>query len=225
MSIEAPIIRGQSTVLDEASFAGRTYRFYRLDEIDLDVFCDNDDMMPYWADIWPSGVVLADLIANAGKMSDVRFLELGCGLGLPSMVAASIGADVTASDYIPEALDLLQRNAVLNFIGIQTCRLDWQHPVDIGRYDLVVAADVLYEHWQTDALVDMLARTVDRTGMAMVVDPDRLTAKTFADAATYSGFRVVRRKLEPVAALHQNGLAGEQAWRQPMSLYELMWRE
>ena len=225
MSVQAPIIRGQRTVLDEATFAGKTYRFYRLDEIDLDVFCDNDEMMPYWADIWPSGIVLADLIANAGKMSGVRFLELGCGLGLPSIVAASVGANVTASDYIPEALDLLQQNAVLNSVDIRTCRLDWQHPVDVGQFDVVVAADVLYEHWQTETLVDMLARTVDRCGMAMVVDPDRITAKAFADAATYRGFRVVRRKLEPVAALRQNGLAGEQAWRQPMSLYELTWRE
>lgn len=225
MSVDAPIIRGQQTIQDTCSFAGRTYRFYRLDEINLDVFCDSEEMMPYWADIWPSGVVLADLIANSARMSGIRFLELGCGLGLPSIVAASIGAQVTVSDYIQEALDLLQQNAALNSVDLQTHHFDWRHPVDVGRYDLVVAADVLYEHWQTDALVDMLTRTVDRGGMAMVVDPDRLTAKAFADAATYAGFRVVRRKLEPITALQRTGLAGETAWRQPMSLYKLTWRE
>jgi len=193
-----PIVDGQTTVLDARRFGDREYRFYRvpnidrlLDEIDPKEW-EKDERMPYWAELWRSGEALATLLA-ATPLRGVRVLELGCGLGLPSIVAASRGALVTASDYIPDALELLAVNARLNGVDVRRVELDWRAPADVGRFDLVVAADVLYEQWQVDALVKMLARTMAPAGRSIVVDPDRRTAKEFANAALFRGFRVARR--------------------------------
>ncbi len=225
---DAPSVRGKPTHIDERTFHGETYRFHRVEDIDLDVFCDNEDMMPYWADLWPSGEILARLLARTGSLKGVRMLELGCGLGLPSIVAASLGADVTACDYVPDALRLFETNAALNGVVAGTLEMDWMRPTDIGRFDLVVAADVLYENWQTDAVVNMLGRTVAPGGKAVVVDPDRLTAKLFMHGATYRGFRVVRRAETPVSVAAAGGpsrLGGDRTVSQPISVYDIDWRE
>lgn len=181
--------------------------------------------MPYWADIWPSGIVLADTIAQMDSLEGKRVLELGCGLGFPSMVAAARGAQVVASDYIPEALDLLQTNARLNDIQLETAQFDWLHPVDIGRFDLVIAADVLYDKWQVDVLLTVISLTLDAGGQALVADPERITARGFQDAATFAGFHVSKQPIQGVKAKPPSSLARDAAWTQPMSIYEIEWRE
>lgn len=211
--MKPPIIRGQEAILDERQLGGRRYLFYRLEEVDLD-YWDDDERMPYWADIWPSGIALASILAEAGSLPGVRMLELGCGLGLPSIVAARLGAEVVASDYIVEALDLLAINAEANGVEIERLELDWRDPPPIGDFDLVVATDVLYEQWQPRAVAEMLGRTVALDGHAIVVDPDRLPAGKFVNEATFLGFRVVRR-----------ACVGEGATeRAPISVYDLTWR-
>ncbi len=223
-----PVVRGQETILDERCFGGVRHLFHRLDEIDLD-YWENDDELPYWADVWPSGEVLATIIASSGALDGVRMLELGCGLGLPSIVASRLGAEVVASDHSSEALELLRANALLNGVDIGRVELDWQDPTFIGHrplttdkrtepglgdFDLVVASDVLYESWQPKALAFMLSRTVSLTGQAIVVDPDRLTARGFMDEATYQGFRVVRRA-------YPND---DESSKTTTSVYDLTWR-
>src|SRR5881275_1918486 len=67
---------------------------------------EEEEFLPYWAELWPSGVVLARAIAGR-SLRGARVLELGCGLGLPSLAAALGGGRVVATDWSAEALDLL----------------------------------------------------------------------------------------------------------------------
>src|SRR2546423_3052565 len=67
-------------------------------------------LVPYSSVLWRSGVALAHELAGA-ELSGRRLVELGCGLGLPSLVAARAGADVLATDADDQALGLLERNA------------------------------------------------------------------------------------------------------------------
>ncbi len=215
----APKIGNQTAVLTHRTIRDHVYHLYRVpdldklvDEIDPDTW-KQDEKMPYWAELWPSGVALAELLASdAAALRHARVLELGCGLGLPSIVAAHLGAQVTATDYYPEALDLLHVNAALNGVSLRTREVDWRTPPDLGRFDVVIAADVLYERWQTPAMVDMLARTVLPNGTAIIVDPERVTARDFAGAATFRGFRVEtsHRRAENEAI--------------PLIIYRLTWR-
>src|SRR4051794_24635403 len=71
---------------------------------------EEQEFLPYWAELWPSGVALARAIA-ARSLRGARVLELGCGLGLPSLAAALGGGRVMATDWSPAALDLLADNA------------------------------------------------------------------------------------------------------------------
>ena len=82
-----------------------------------------DEFMPYWAELWPSGIALARHVVGL-PLDGVRALELGCGLGLPSLAAALAGAETLATDWAPEAVELLRENAAANGLGISTAVLD-----------------------------------------------------------------------------------------------------
>src|SRR5215218_658587 len=75
-------------------------------------------LVPYWSVLWRSGVALARELAAAPPAAGARVVELGCGLGVPSLVAARAGAAVLATDEDPEALELIERNARANGIAL-----------------------------------------------------------------------------------------------------------
>ncbi len=89
------------------------------------------------------------------SLEDVRVLELGCGLGLPSLVAATRGAVVTATDWASDAIELLRRNAARNQLVLRSEVHDWREPWD-EEFDLVLAADVLYEQRNVEPVVSRL---------------------------------------------------------------------
>jgi 2-polyprenyl-3-methyl-5-hydroxy-6-metoxy-1,4-benzoquinol methylase len=162
---------------------------------------------PYWSVLWRSGVALAqelDTIDLRGR----RVVELGCGLGLPSLVAARGGADVLATDASPEALVLLERNAELNGLEIETATVDWGEPdelVERGPFDLVLAADVLYEPASIDALIELMPRLAP---VAWLADPGRLEVVAFLELAGHSWpIETLDRGL---VLLHRLELAGNQ---------------
>ena len=108
----------------------------------------DDEFLPYWAERWPSGIALAEHVAARDDLRGRRVLEIGCGLGLPSLVAARLGADVVATDWSPDAIALLDRNASHNGLPVAAVSANWRDTdaiVALGPFDLVLAADVLYE--------------------------------------------------------------------------------
>jgi len=162
--------------------------------IDLAAF-EADERIPYWADVWESAIVLAEEIARLDGRG-LALLELGCGLGLPSLVAVRAGFAVTATDYEEAALEGVVYNAAKNGLGGVTTRvLDWRNaPPDVGTFDRVVAADVLYEPHHATALAGVIARTLSADGLALVADPCRTRAAGFADACRAAGLGVVKTK-------------------------------
>jgi predicted nicotinamide N-methyase len=151
-----------------------------------------DEFLPYWAELWPSSVALAHLLSGL-DVAGARVLELGCGLGLPSLVAALRGADVVASDWSADAIELLARNADANgATRLRAVVAAWSDPAALGReeFDLVLAADVLYEERNVPALLRALGRLARLDGTALVVDPGRRHATGFVPAARAAGWRV-----------------------------------
>jgi predicted nicotinamide N-methyase len=120
--------------------------------IDEDAFA-RDEFLPYWAELWPAATALA---AALPPVAGLRVCELGCGLGLPALVAAAHGAQVTATDWSPDAVSLLGENARRNGLHLRTEVRDWREPWD-ERFDLVLAADVLYERRNVVPLLTRLA--------------------------------------------------------------------
>jgi predicted nicotinamide N-methyase len=128
--------------------------------IDEEAFAE-DEFLPYWAELWPASLALAEALPDVGGL---RVVELGCGLGVPSLVAAARGADVTAVDWAEDAVELLQENAARNGLALRAERRDWREPWD-ERFDLALAADVLYERRNVEPV---LARLRELAPVALV---------------------------------------------------------
>jgi predicted nicotinamide N-methyase len=148
---------------------------------------------PYWAVLWRSGVALARELEGEG-LGGLRVVEVGCGLAVPSIAAARAGASVLATDVSREALALAKRNARSNGVRIETAAVDWADPGAAtgpapgavrlaGRYrfDLVLAADVLYERSAVAPLLSLLPRLAPE---ALLADPGRPAAGAFLEQAS-----------------------------------------
>lgn len=156
--------RDSEALLDEAAFDSR------------------DEYLPYWAQLWPSAIALARVVARR-PIASRRVLELGCGLGLPGLAAAVGGARVTLTDWAPEAVVAARDNAARNGVEVEALVCDWRSPDALtaaAPWDLVLLADVLYEERNTAPLVALLPRLA---GEVLLADPGRATARPFLDAA------------------------------------------
>lgn len=152
---------------------------------------ERNERLPYWADIWPSAIALSRYLARQ-DLSGKRAIELGCGVGLPSVTALAGGAEVVATDYYEAPLDFTAYNSRTN-TGKEpdTVLLDWRDPPeDISRFDLVIGADVLYEARDCFALADLVPRLLASGGEALFADPGRNTATVLLEEMKEQGFQV-----------------------------------
>ena len=165
-----------------------------IDEADF----ERDERLPYWADIWPSARVLAANIAQLPGTGR-KLLELGCGAGLVATMAALTGYEVCATDYYDDALRFTRLN-VAQHTGaeIETRLVDWRRmPTDLGRFDLVVGSDVLYERAYGKLVARAIDMTLKRDGEAVIADPGRIAAEEFMRDARERGLRLVAREEVP----------------------------
>jgi len=163
--------------------------------IDEDAF-EREEQMPYWAELWPSGVALARAVSGAA-LGGRRVLELGCGgLALPSIAAGLAGARVLATDWAEDALELASMNAERNGTSISTAVVAWESAESLleVEWDLVLAADVIYERRNVETLLELLPRLGRRTWLA---DPGRTFTEEFLTRA--SEVFEVASKRDPVA--------------------------
>jgi predicted nicotinamide N-methyase len=149
-----------------------------------------DERLPYWADLWPSATALGRRISKE-DLADRRVVELGCGVGLPSVAALASGARVTATDHYVAALDFARYNARAN-LGREpeTRLLDWHAPgvEELGPFDLVLAADVLYERRNVPALVALIPTLLATGGEVLLADPRRKDTPEFLERMREKGF-------------------------------------
>jgi predicted nicotinamide N-methyase len=128
----------------------------------------------------------------AGK----RILELGCGLGLSSLVLQRRGADITASDHHPLAASFLEHNAMLNGLSAVAYRdLPWAVPdATLGRFDLIIGSDILYERDHAALLAQMIVRHARPEAEMVLTDPGRGNSGPFTRALAAQGFDVNERR-------------------------------
>ncbi len=164
-----------------------------------------DERLPYWAELWPSATALARRLARE-EVADKRVIELGCGVGLPTVVALDRGARAVVTDHYEAALDFAAYNARAN-LGREpeTRLLDWGAPGlgDLeGAFDLVYAADVLYERGNVALLADLIPRLLKPEARALIADPRRAPAPDFLREIERRGFRVSTEEAVVVAGGH-----------------------
>jgi predicted nicotinamide N-methyase len=132
-------------------------------------------MIPYYTALWPSAVALAEYIVRRfGRLDNRRVLELGCGLGLPAIVAAKMGATVLAVDAHPDNEAYLRRNVALNGITTLSYRTQrWEDLPGTRGFDVVMASDVLYETEAARSLASAMTSACATAGAILLADPGR----------------------------------------------------
>lgn len=159
---------------------------------------NDEDQIPYWAELWPAARGLARYIWEEVDFGGATVLELGAGLGLPGFVAALKGGRVTLTDYKPEALELAARNAARNGItGISLLLADWRDFPCGERYDWVIGSDVLYNPRLNPFLRDILPRILAPGGQMLFAHPGREVTYSFLEQLkTSMGLREERKSVE-----------------------------
>jgi len=171
---------------------------------------ERDEYMPYWADLWPSAQVLGRALlgqkadwqgeGQPGQERPLKALEIGCGVGLPGIVALSLGLEVVFSDYDIAALDFVERNAIANgFEQFETLGLDWRVPPDF-QVNLLLASDVIYEERNIRPLIQLIQIVLTPYGTCWLVDPNRPWQKQFCAALRQAGLQ-----FSTTAMLHDRG--------------------
>ncbi len=204
------------TSIDDATIGNRKFSILKPANADDLIREDDfvkDERLPYWADVWPSSIVLAEkLLELDGKGKTA--LELGCGVGLSTLAAITSGFDVLATDYYEDALDVTRANVFRN-LGLQarTRLVDWRHlPGNLGHFDLVFASDVLYEKEYAALLPVILDGVIGPRGSALISDPGRVAAPIFVEGCADNGLVIRRKETKPFEA-------GE--IRQSIDIYEV----
>jgi predicted nicotinamide N-methyase len=191
----------------EIEMGGRSWRLalpHNAEDLISEADFARDERLPYWADLWPSAIVLAREVAamdGAGRTA----IEFGAGLGLPSLAAAHAGFDLLVTDYYDDALLFARRNALDNLgRDLRTRMVDWRAlPAGLGRFDLVLAADVLYERPYAPLVAQAVVGALAPEGVALIADPGRVAlGDCLAECAALGA--VVRERM---AVRHEEGAA------------------
>jgi predicted nicotinamide N-methyase len=196
---------------ETVTLGGREVRLLRprsgdavLDEV-LNEDNPGDERLPYWAELWPSGVALAAAVL-AAPLTGIRVLELGCGLGLVSVAAALAGARVLAADQSPEAVAFTAANARNNGVAVRTvrCGFDSAEPLLAEEpFPLVVASDVIYEPLNVPMLVALLPRLVPPGGHVWLADPGRPPEQRFVSEVDRAGWRRTSTRATGKVTIHR----------------------
>jgi len=193
-SFPLPGYTTRSVVLD---VCGQPYRLRVLS--DLQQFGDPDGhaarvgissaQWSLFGQVWPAGQRLAEAMHGI-PIEGKRILEIGCGLGLASLVLQSRGADVVASDMHPKAEPFLAYNAALNELPeVHYRHMLWDEPLPaLGRFDLIIGSDVLYEHGHVQLVADVVARCANESAEVLITDPGRGHAARMGSALDVLGF-------------------------------------
>jgi predicted nicotinamide N-methyase len=145
---------------------------------------DDPPEPPYWAHLWTGAIVLAGAVPADGG----RVLEVGCGLGLPGLVAARRGARVTFVDRLLAPLVFVRASAAANRIGpVDLCVADFAGGALRGPFDLMLAAEVLYDRTTLGTLPGLVRRWLRPGGRALLTDAHRTDTTAFYAALDASG--------------------------------------
>ena len=159
------------------------------------------DAIPYYAILWPSAIGLARYLWEIrGELAGRPMIELGCGLGLPSILLARLGFTVTATDFHPDAAPWLRHNARLNQAAVTYRPLDWEALLQTPalpegdpalapqRPAGVIGSDLLYERRHIPALIHTIGRLCT-SNTAIIADPGREALDLFVMGMERVGWR------------------------------------
>jgi len=185
-------VRYQTIEFDDNDIHLRTLRDnqqFSDDEGEAEALGISSATWPLFGIVWPSGEVLAHLMSDF-DIKGKRILEVGCGIALSSLLLNQRNANITATDYHPEAGHFLQENTELNNdVDIPFVRTGWaDEETDLGTFDLIIGSDLLYERGHAELLSKFLNQHANEHCEIIIVDPGRGHHARFSKLMVTLGF-------------------------------------
>ena len=152
---------------------------------------------PLFGQIWPSAQKLADLM-QVWELGARRVLEIGCGLGLASLVVHRRLGDITASDCHPLSEVFLRANLQLNQLpALKYCTGNWGRPnPELGNFDLIIGSDVLYERSHPEQLAAFIQVHAATQCEVLIIDPNRGNRSSFNRRMALLGFDLSETRID-----------------------------
>ena len=198
-------IKRRFDVAERTIILGRGKALRLLCVRDVDALLDREEYireerLPYWAEVWASGVALARYIAEHPFPSEGTVLDLGCGIGTAGIAAALTGHRVLACDYDPDALAFARCNAHLNRVAsrMRFKWVNWHRPALRGEFPYILGADILYDRDDIGPLVRFFDRYTAAGGKVLLANPDRGVEKMAWKDLEEIGFRMEAHDVVPV---------------------------
>jgi len=160
---------------------------------------------PYWAKVWPSSIALHNVLQkHPSLIRDKTVLELGAGIGLPSLMMADITKSIQISDYDLEAVELLQKNIEnLQLENAQALKLDWNTLPETIHPEVVILSDVNYDPTQFETLTKLIEKFLHQGSTVILSTPQRIMASPFVQKL--EGYIIERHE----ALVDENGIPKE----------------
>ena len=142
---------------------------------------DPSTPFPFWAKLWPSSIALHDVLKNHPHLiQNKHVLEIGAGIGLPSLMMADITKSIQISDYDKEAVSLLQKNIEhLQIQNAEALQLDWNAIPENIQPEVILLSDVNYDPVQFDTLIYLIEQFIHRGSTIILSTPQRIMASPF----------------------------------------------
>ena len=136
---------------------------------------------PFWAKLWPSSIALHNVLkAHPHLIQNKHVLEIGAGIGLPSLMMAPITKSIRISDHDLEAVALLHKNIEhLQLQNTEALQLDWNNVPKNMNSDVVLLSDVNYDPTQFDPLVTLIDTFIQQGCTIILSTPQRIMASPF----------------------------------------------
>jgi len=196
ISVKYPTVTCQKKIGDKL-YVLETIR--DLDEA-IDLICEalpkedqqdpfSEDLCPYFGILWPGSLALSHYLVQYPELiKGKKVLELGCGLGLPSLVSTHLGGEVLATDFHPDVEEYFLRNCRHSSIECEFKRLNWrENSSSIGPFDVIIGSDILYESKHPKEVIKGLLSYLKTGGKMILSDPGRAYLQNFIDAMKSEG--------------------------------------
>ena len=168
----------------------------------------NSTLWPIFGVVWPAGEIMAHLMCTQ-DIENKRILEVGCGIGLSSLVLNERHADITATDYHPEAKNFLEKNVKLNNeVEIEFHQCDWKDEnTSLGKFDLIIGSDLLYQDDHCLLLSSFIDKHAHDSTEVIMISPKRGYQNKFSIEMEKLSYSHVKSKPENTDYLkdHFNG--------------------
>lgn len=156
----------------ELKIRGKKFFFFLPKDISKFINQQNPlDNFPLWARIWEGAIVLADYIYSLNLETQRCLLEIGSGVGVAGIIAASLGHDVTITDYNKDAIAFACANACKNLGSKNTVKikiLDWRKPEISKKYDYIIGSSVIYKEESFDPILDLFHMALKKDGQIIL---------------------------------------------------------